>query len=112
AEKLSVSSVAAAMTSPLVNPGTSFYFGMSTTCHLIFHQMLARGLTANDGVELYSSNIPLLLSAEIERVPCNVYGSALVHDYASLTFTPEQLKDATVRNLHFDFAFIGARSVY
>jgi DeoR/GlpR family transcriptional regulator of sugar metabolism len=87
------------------------YFAMSTTCHLLCERMVDEGSIAQHNLEVYTSSLPLVMSAQLRRVHCHVYGSYLVHEYASLTFTDHQFEDLRASSQWFDHVFIGARGV-
>ncbi len=82
------------------------YFAMSTTCHIIFEIAVKKQIVSDYLLEIHTSSIPLLLSAQINRINCNVFGRHLVHEYASLTFEDGD----EIESIHFDCVFLCSRS--
>jgi hypothetical protein len=94
-----------------VSEGSSLYFAMSTTAHIVFEQLVELGWVSGRCLDIYTSNLPLVLSAQLQRINCHIYGSYLVHEYASLTLSQDHLDKVQDIGPLFDHAFLGARGV-
>jgi DeoR/GlpR family transcriptional regulator of sugar metabolism len=83
------------------------FIAMSTTCHLVFESLVRSNSYAQKTPTIFTSNLPVLLSALVQRIPCETYGNHLVHEYGSLS-----LSAATGSpDVYFDNSVVGVRGI-